>query len=436
MSEFYETVFIGAGISCLAAARRLRGDNIILEAEARPGGMCKTDIKDGFTFDRTGHLLHLYNPKTKKWLGRLLKGKMLRCQRSSWIYSHGVFTRYPFQAHFHGLPPEVAAECLEGVFEAHYRPPRAWNKKSSPESFRRWVLKRFGRGVAKHFLFPYNEKLWTVKPQVLTSEWLGRFVPKPDLHQVVMGALEDQAEPMGYNAEFLYPERGGIEILVQALARGLKIRTRARVLALDLKKKILTMADGNQIRFGRIISSAPLPALVKMSEAPERIRSYSKKLRAASVYNLNLGVVDRGEKKHWVYVPERNFSIYRFGYANNFSPYVAPKGYAAVYTETSFPMGSRPDLKTLRTKVIADMKKIGVIGKKQDIVLEHVNVLHGAYAIYDRNRTRSVRAIQKFFLGHDVYSIGRWGTWSYGSMEDAILQGLEIADLIKGHPPS
>ncbi len=438
LSEFYETIFIGAGISCLAAARKLRGDYIILEAEDRPGGMCRTDKKDGFSFDRTGHLLHLTNPKTKKWLGQLLKQKMELRQRSSWIYSNGVYTRYPFQSHFYGLPAHVAAECLEGIFHAHYQ--RLGKKRPAgyrSQSFSRWVMERFGKGVAKHFLFPYNTKLWTVKPHVLTTEWLGRFVPRPDLHQVVMGAIADIPQPEGYNSSFMYPKTGGIETLVKTLGAGLKIRTNARVTGIHLKNRELLLADGQRMKFGKMVSSAPLPSLVKMSSpVPDSIYKHSKSLRAASVYNLNLGIVDRNEKKHWVYVPENNFSIYRFGYANNFSSSVAPPGHAAVYTELSFRMGTRPDLKSLRKHVIDDLKKIGVIGSRGDIVTEHVNLLEGAYAIFDRHRTPAVRAILRFFRRRDIHPIGRWGTWSYGSMEDAILQGIEVANYIKGHPPS
>jgi len=432
--EFYETVFVGGGISCLAAARRLRGDSLLLEREARVGGACRSDRIEGYTFDRTGHLLHLAQPRTRRWLKGLLAGQLIEHVRDSRIHSHGVETRYPFQAHFHGLPPEVAAECLEGVFEAHYRPPkRKPRERGQPERFSDWVLERFGRGVARHFLFPYNRKLWTVQPHALTSEWIGRFVPRPDLHQVVLGALTDLREEAGYNAGFLYPKRGGIETLARALARPLtKVWCGAEVIRVDLTRRRLRLASGEELGFGRLISCAPLPDLASMiTDLSGDLRRAARRLKAASVFNLNLGVRDRGATHHWTYVPEPAFGLYRFGYASNFARSCAPRGCAAIYTEVAFRRGTRPDLAAMRRRVIADLVRIGALDNKADVLVEHPLVLDVAYAIYDRHRTRAVTKLLSALGRRGVHSVGRWGTWSYGSMEDAILQGLDLADEIR-----
>jgi protoporphyrinogen oxidase len=393
--------------------------------------MCRSDLVEGFTFDRTGHLLHLRHPRVRRLIGRLLAGELIDHLRDTWIYSHGVHTRYPFQAHFHGLPPEVAAECLEGVFEAHYRlSKRPGRKGPGPERFSDWALARFGPGVARHFLFPYNEKLWTVPPSRLTSEWIGRFVPRPDLRQVVLGALADRVGEEGYNARFLYPRVGGIESLVRALARGVKqTLTGVEVRAIDLKQRRLQLSSGDRIQFGQLVSCAPLPDLIaRIQPLPDRLRLAARRLKAASVYNLNLGIRDRGERRHWVYVPEERFGLYRFGFASNFSDTLAPPGCAAVYTELAWRRGSRFDRAGARRKILADLQRIGVIRSRSDVILEHPLELDVAYAIYDRHRTRAVGQLTRFLQTRGIHPIGRWGRWEYGSMEDALLQGLELAD--------
>ena len=121
MQPFYETVFLGGGISCLAAARSFRGDAILFEREERVGGLCRTEQVRGFSFDRTGHLLHLRDKRIERLVGSLLEGNLVSRIRNSWIYSHGVYTRYPFQSNFHGLPPEVVTECLLGVIRARVK---------------------------------------------------------------------------------------------------------------------------------------------------------------------------------------------------------------------------------------------------------------------------------------------------------------------------
>ncbi len=424
MSAFYETVFLGGGISCLAAARSLRGDSILLEREQRPGGLCKSDSKDGFTFDRTGHLLHLSDPRVRSLIRRLLGANLKELRRNSWIFSNEVYTRYPFQSHFYGLPPRVAAECLLGVFRA-----QSGKRRAKSANFAAWVRDRFGDGIARHFMFPYNRKLWTVPPASLTTEWLQRFVPRPDLEQVVRGAFEDLPDQSGYNASFFYPKKGGINVLPAALAKGVsKLECGVSVRKIEIESRKLVTSSGDVIGFGRLVSCIGLPELIKMIRpVPDRIRKAACKLRWSSVYNLNLGLRGVRTDKHWVYVPEDKFALYRFGFANNFSRSVAPFGASNVYCEVAYSRRRPIDHKKIRKRVIDDLLAMRVIGSRKDIILTHEFRLPIAYVTYDKNRRGSVATLLKFLQSKDIFSIGRYGRWEYGSMEDAISQGLSVA---------
>ena len=57
-------VILGGGLAGLATSYFL-GDvpHVVLEADALPGGLCRTRAVDGFLFDYTGHLLHLRDPR-------------------------------------------------------------------------------------------------------------------------------------------------------------------------------------------------------------------------------------------------------------------------------------------------------------------------------------------------------------------------------------
>ena len=101
----------------------------------------------------------------------------------------------------------------------------------------------------------------------------------------------------------------------------------------------------------------------------------------------------------------------------------------------AFRQGSRPDLAALRRRVLADLQRIGVIRSERDVLVEHPLLLEPAYAIYDRQRPAAVRGLLGHFDRQAVHSIGRWGRWSYGSMEDAILQGLDLADQFNRSDP-
>ena len=90
-------LILGAGLAGLSAAWHLRGrDVLVLEREAEVGGLCRSFRQQGFTFDLTGHLLHLRDPSIRAWVERLLPDGWTLLQRSAWIRSHGALTPYPF----------------------------------------------------------------------------------------------------------------------------------------------------------------------------------------------------------------------------------------------------------------------------------------------------------------------------------------------------
>jgi len=181
-----------SGLSC---AYHLKEDYVLHERSDEPGGLSRSIKQDGFTYDHTGHLLHLRNPYTLKLIPELLGDNMGLNHRRAWIYSHHTYTPYPYQAHLGGLPKKVVQECIAGLVEAQLAASQASTGLPAqgqlvPESMKSWVLRTFGKGFAKHFFFPYNEKLWTVPPEVLTAEWVAPFVPRPCPTQASVPARE------------------------------------------------------------------------------------------------------------------------------------------------------------------------------------------------------------------------------------------------------
>ena len=187
------------------SCRKRNIDYEIYEKENRVGGLCRTVEKDGFCFDYSGHLLHLKDPYFQSFVKDLLGDNMNIIERNAFIYSNGVFTRYPFQANLYGLHPEVIKECLIEFVRAYYEnedmPTRSYR------SFHEWIVAKLGKGIGRHFMFPYNEKLWTVPTEELTCEWMSEYVPKPGLEDVFNGTFFDQKKGFGYNAVFWYPKK-------------------------------------------------------------------------------------------------------------------------------------------------------------------------------------------------------------------------------------
>jgi len=296
-------------------------------------------------------------------------------------------------------------------------------------SFEQWIHSTLGLGIAKHFMVPYNEKLWTVPLSELTCEWMGRFMPSISLEQVLEGALSDQSQNVGYNASFGYPLRGGIESLPKAFASQAKnLYPGFEVSALDLEKKRVKFINHEETDFDVVISSMPLPKLVKLTNhVPDLVRSASDRLRFTSVYNVNLGVDRVVSDKHWIYFPEPEFVFYRIGFAHNFSRHQSPPGCSSIYAEVAYSPWKPLQKEKVVDQIKQDLIRLGVLKRADHFLAEACLDIPCAYVLYDHAHHRSVETIRSYLEPSGIRTIGRYGSWEYSGMEDAIRQGKTAA---------
>ena len=97
----------------------------------------------------------------------------------------------------------------------------------------------------------------------METSWLGGRVPLPDLEEMIEGALSPVPKPMGPNARFGYPLRGGFQALMDGWVPHLKgeLRMNARVVQVSPAKHTVTLSDGAELRYEHLISTMPLPVL-------------------------------------------------------------------------------------------------------------------------------------------------------------------------------
>ncbi len=222
--------------------------SLLLERGSSVGGWCRSIQDRGFSFDYAGHIMFSKDPYVLALYEKLL-GKNVRWQdREAWIWSKGVYTRYPFQGALYGLPPRVLKECLFGAIEARFGPLNgnvpADRAADAPANFEEFIHRVWGSGVARHFAIPYNRKLWAVPLHEMETSWLGGRVPLPNLEETIEGALSPVPRPMGPNARFGYPLRG-FQALMDGfvpLLRG-ELRLHAEVCATSPRKRTGKLRD-------------------------------------------------------------------------------------------------------------------------------------------------------------------------------------------------
>jgi len=424
---------LGAGLAGLSAAWYLQkkgADCQILEKESEIGGLCRSKNIKGFTFDCDGHLLHFKHRYTFNLIRNLLTDNLAEHQRSAWVYAFDTYIRYPFQANLYGLSPSTVKECLKGFIQAAQN--NHLKKKNNP-TFLDWINQTFGKGIAKHFMIPYNTKFWTVSPERLTCDWVDGFIPVPSLIQIIEGTIEENQRQFGYNARFWYPKRGGINQICLALANQIKnIYTNCQIAEIDLRKKEIKMASGNKERFDYLISTIPLPQMSYIVRGlPVYIYSLFKKLRWNSIFNLNLGIEKKDNwRRHWIYFPEREFYFFRVGFPHNFSSCLTPNDKSSLYVEVAYSRYQPIKKNEIVIRIKKDLKRIGILSDSDYICVEDINDIEFGYPLYDSNYRIARESILKFLSQNDILSCGRYGSWRYMSMEDVILQGKGIANKI------
>ena len=432
-------VILGAGPAGLSTAHHLRcldpgAEVIVLEREPHPGGLCASRRRGGFTFDLTGHYLHLRDPEMKELVFSLLGDELMEVERRAGIHFHGRRVDFPFQAHLHALPKPVAARCLLDFIEAERRGAAPTDGRLP---FDRWAREVFGDALAEAFMLPYNAKLYGVDPAELTAEWVAWAVPRPSLEQVVAGALGIRNTGMGYNPRFYYPRAGGIDRLWKALAARVAdvVCYESASVSIDTESRQVTLADGRRVGYDKLVSTLPLPALlgqISSARAPDGVS-----LRASAVIDLQLGVrresIAGGD--HWLYFPEPKYPFYRVGFPSNVCPAMAPGGHVSLSVEFSCPAGTVVEdpaewIASART----GLEEAGVLEAGDEIVEAHAAVLDPAYVLYDDRRTEQVEQALRWLDERGIASIGRFGGWCYSYMERALLDGRRVARQLAGKP--
>ena len=431
-----DTLIIGGGLAGLSAAKVLEGkkDYLLAERAPRPGGLAATIRKGGFLFDYSGHLLHLRWPRTTALILEALKGNCSRIKRDARIYAHKSWTPYPFQVNLSGMPDKVKSECVSGFLAAYnssHRPYAIGHTQKSPEVFSRWTRRVFGDGISKHFMLPYNAKLWQYPLERLTTEWCAPFVPVPKPEEVLEGAYGRRRDGLGYNTVFRYPKRGGIGALANALAmKAGGLRLGLEVESVNLKKRVADIRHFGPVNFKHLINTTPLNEFIARTEdAPAAVRRAAAALRHNTGYVLNLGVKGVRSDMHWGYFPDGRFPFYRAGIATNFSKELAPDGCATFYIEIATD-GHALNLAFAETEVINGLKACGLIKSSGQIVERLWLKVPCAYVIYNRERNKALPIIFDWLKTNKAHSIGRYGAWKYSFMEESVKEGLEAAEKI------
>ncbi len=413
-------LIIGAGISGLAMANQLGCDYRIVEKEREPGGYCRTIREGDYVWDYAGHFFHFKTEKYRKlFLDNVDPADVIVQEKRTKILYRGALIDYPFQANIHQLEKQEFIDCLYDLFQRE--------QKSEYENFQDMLYGKFGRSITEKFLRPYNEKLYACDLRTLDQNAMGRFFPYADIPQIVANMKREQDR--SYNSTFLYPRNGAgsfINILYRALEPD-SVLLDCAVASVDPERRLATFSSGETCEYEYLINTAPLNHFLKMFRDPE-LSALEGRLSYNKVLVLNLGFAKKSEyREHWIYVPETDANYYRIGFYDN----ILGTDKLSMYIEIGFPRDAEIDVERQLELTLENLKRHGVIDETNPLQAWNAIVMDPAYVHINTETERELRQRKAELRAHGIYTIGRYGGWTYCSMEDCMLEAEALAKQLK-----
>ena len=81
--------------------------------------------------------------------------------------------------------------------------------RARPANFAEWIQATMGAGIAKHFMVPYNFKVWATPAELMNYVWIGERVTVVDVEQLLRNVLMEKPEKQWGPNSTTYPLRGG-----------------------------------------------------------------------------------------------------------------------------------------------------------------------------------------------------------------------------------
>ena len=431
-----EIVILGAGMAGLGAAHRLAAAGLrptIYDRNAYPGGHAASFRHGDFVFDDGPHISFTKDERIQRLLADSLDGAYEVIQTRVNNYWRGHWIKHPAQCNLHGLPTDLVVDVIRDFVAATQR------DAGEIAHYGDWLVASFGRTFAETFPMQYGRRYHTTEAENMTTDWLGPRLYRPDLKEVLFGALSPETPEVHYVDHFRYPAHGGFAAFLRGFVDASRIVLEHEVTAIDPAARRLTFAGGRRAGFDRLISSLPLPELIaRIDGAPAEVTEAAGRLACTTCVVVNVGV-DRADLSpaHWTYFYDDDFIFTRLNFPHMLSPNNVPPGAGAIQAEIYYsrkyrPLDRRPE--DCVEPVIRDLERCGLLRPDDRILHRDASVVTYANVIFDLDRPAALDTVFGYLEELGIATCGRYGRWGYHWTDEAFASGEEAAQEILDRP--
>jgi protoporphyrinogen oxidase len=421
-----KVAILGAGISGISAGYHLDRSNFevdLYESKNSWGGLLDNfSINGDFTFDTFIHLSFTKNTYVKSLFDK--SSESIVHNPVSYNLSNGKWIKHPAQFNLSPLNFSEKFKIIRGFIKR--------NNYNEVNNYKDWLYKSYGKYFSDNYPIKYTKKYWTTNPENLTTNWLGTRFNVPKLSQIIKGSVLKTTENFYYANEMRYPKTGGYKSYLNYMANNLNINLNKKAVKIDYKQKHILFEDGITKSYNKLVSTLPLPELLKLiTEVPNSVMLASKKLLATSGQLVSIAFNKEIDQHLWYYIYDNDFLPSRAWSPNLKSKSNTPLGKSSVQFETYYSK-LKPKLMERDELIdhIINKAKLNNLFTTNDIEAIDYREIKYANIIFDFNRTKNLNIVHKFLDEIGIEYCGRFGEWDYLWSDQCVLSGKKIAKKI------
>jgi len=419
-------VVLGSGMAGFGAAYQLHAEGItptIYDKNSYHGGHTAS-FRDGsgFLFDEGPHISFTKDDRIQRLLADSVDQKYETVQINLNNYWRGYWPQHPLQLHLHGLPEDIIVKVIADFVE----------ERSSPErpvkNYADWLLASFGRTFSELFPMQYARKYHLTSAENMSTDWLGPRIYRPSLEEVLRGALSTSAPQVHYITHFRYPSDGGFVSYLKKFVPLGNLKFNHELVSIDPRSKQLRFSNGVMARYDGLVSSVPLPDLIRMIRGvPQDVLDASGRLACSTCVLVNVGV-DRKDLSdaHITYFYDEDICFTRLSFPHMLAASNVPPGAGSIQAEVYFsdkykPLTGSPE--NWIKPVITDLQRCGLLKENDRILFSSAMLVRYANIIFDLEREAAVKAVHGYLDDIGVAYCGRYGEWGYLWTDEAFKSG-------------
>lgn len=426
-----QIAILGTGMAGFGAAHRLHAEGItpvMYDKNAHYGGHTSSFRSgNGFIFDLGPHISFTKDERIQALLAESVEQQYETVQITLNNYWRGYWPLHPVQLHLHGLPEDVIIKVISDFVAAREAPERPIRNYAD------WLLESFGAAFAELFPMQYTRKYHLTTAENMSTDWLGPRIYRPSLEEVLRGALSPAAPQVHYITHFRYPSQGGFQrYLARFVPLGnLKLGHEAK--SINAQARQIRFTNGETAAYDALVTSVPLPELVRMIEGtPPDVLEAGKRLACSSCVLVNLGVEREDlSSAHMTYFYDEDICFTRLSFPHMLAHANTPQGTGSIQAEIYFSEKYKPFTGAPEDwiePVISDLRRCGLLRENDRLLFREARFLKYANVIFDLERASALATVHGYLNDLGIAYCGRYGDWGYMWTDESFKSGEAAAE--------